>query len=260
MLIALPPDIGRELRDNLIGIYLRGSLAMGDFDPATSDIDLLAVTERPVSEGEFQRLSEFHEHLARSPNPFANEIEIAYIERTAVRRYEPGQRHPTLGRGETLVWTEHRDNWVLERWMVRERGVALIGPDPRTLIEPVTPEAMCAAVRTRLCDWADWAAAPDDADEIERTGAQAYTVETMCRALYTLATGTLESKPRATAWALDTLPEPWRTTVERAHGNRMSDGCNPAAVPEVVEFVRWVASDGAGEDGRKGIAYRRTKR
>ena len=35
---------------NLVGLYLRGSLATGDFRPESSDIDLLAVTESLVSD------------------------------------------------------------------------------------------------------------------------------------------------------------------------------------------------------------------
>jgi predicted nucleotidyltransferase len=32
------------LRDRFIGLYLGGSLALGDFDPQRSDIDFVAVT------------------------------------------------------------------------------------------------------------------------------------------------------------------------------------------------------------------------
>jgi hypothetical protein len=244
MLVLLLQGVRRELGDNLTGVYLRGSLVTGDLDPATSDIDLLAVTERPVSEWEFVGLGELHDRLAKAQNPYAREVEIAYIDRTALRRFQPGLRHPTLGRGETLAWTEHRDNWILERWVVRERGVALLGPDPRTLIDPVSAEALRAAVRTRLRDWSDWADAPDDPAWLERRGAQAYTVETICRALHTLATGTLESKPRAVAWAIEALPAPWRNLVQRVRIGRTDDACDPAPVPDVLRFVKWAASEG----------------
>ncbi len=106
--------IHERLGENLVGIYLRGSLALGDFIPDTSDIDLLAVTQQPVSPEQFTALAEMHAQFAILPDPYANRLEIAYVDRSTLWRFIPGQRHPTLGQGETLAWSEHRDNWILE--------------------------------------------------------------------------------------------------------------------------------------------------
>ena len=51
----LLPGIQSALGDNLLGVYLRGSLATGDFQE-TSDIDFLVATERPVSDAEAEAL------------------------------------------------------------------------------------------------------------------------------------------------------------------------------------------------------------
>jgi predicted nucleotidyltransferase len=236
--------IREVLGDNLIGCYLRGSLTTGDFDPDTSDLDFFAVTERPVSEAEFHALAVLHERLARLPNKYGHELEGPYIDRSAARHFRPGERHPTIERGTALEWREHRDNWGLERWMVHEHGVALFGPDPKTLIDPISPDELRAAVRTRLKDWADWAADPDDPNWLLPRGHKAYVVQTMCRALYTLTHGELLSKPQAVAWALERLPEPWRSTVERSQAWRTDSTPDPGTVPEVRRFVEWVASGG----------------
>ena len=245
MLDALLAGIHASLGDNLVGVYVRGSLVLGDFSAETSDIDVLAVTERPVDEMEFATLVALHRHLAAKPLPYADRIEIAYVDRAAIRRFEPGLRHPTLGRGEVLAWSEHHDNWILERWAVREHGVTLVGPDPRTLIDPIAPDALRAAVRTRLHDWAAWANQPDDPDWLLPRAHKAYVVETMCRALAALASSELPSKRGAVAWAMATLPEPWRTTVERSQAWRTDNTLDPAIVPEVRRFVQWATSDGA---------------
>lgn len=256
-MIAIPSDvttflapvldgIRETLAGNLAAVYVRGSLALGDFIPATSDIDLFAVTEHPVSAAGFSALSALHQQLAASPHPFARRLEIAYVDRGAARRFEPGLRHPTLGQGETLQWSEHRMNWILERWTMREHGVALIGPDPPALFDPVSPAEIKAAVHDRLCDWVDWANQPDDPDWQLSRGHKAYVVETICRALHTLATGAIRSKPRGVAWALETLPEPWRSTVQRSQGWRTDEttdeSLDPEIAPEVQAFVRWAGS------------------
>jgi hypothetical protein len=250
LLAALLAGMREAFGNNLIGIYLRGSLAMGDFEPGTSDIDFFAVTERRVSDAEFAALADMHAWLDRLPNRYAQQLEGPYIDRAAARRFRPGQRHPTIARGEALAWSEHSYNWVLERWMVRKDGLALLGPDPRALIDSATPDELRTAVRLRLRDWVAWVDQPDDPEWLlPRRHHMAYVVETMCRALYTLACGALASKQRAVAWALDTLSEPWRTTVERSrtwHGD--TETIDPGIVPEVMRFVRWIAShaDGSG--------------
>jgi len=66
----------------------------------------------------------------------------------------------------------------------------------------------------------------------------------MCRVLCTLACGDLLSKHRAVAWALERLPEPWCSTVERSQTWCVDDTLDPTIVPEVMQFVCWVASDG----------------
>ncbi len=231
------------LGDNLVGVYLRGSLALGDFDPATSDLDFFVVTERRVSDAEFAALAALHTRLDHLPNSrYAAELEGPYIDRAAARRFQPGQRHPTIGRGEALAWHEHGSNWVLERWAVREHAITLIGPDPRTLIDPVSPDDIRAAVRHRLPDWAAWATPLDNPEWQWPRAHKAYVIETMCRALCTLSTGELSSKPAAVAWALATLPEPWHATVKRSLAWRTDTTPDPGIVPEVRDFVLWVAA------------------
>ena len=233
--------IRQTLGDTLVGVYLRGSLATGDFDPATGDLDLLAVTARPVDAAAFAALAALHSRLAAQPNPFADRVEIAYIDAAALRIYQPGQRHPTLGRGETLVWAAHHENWVLERWVVRAQGVTLYGPAPATLIDPIPASALAVAVQARLHDWAAWANQPDDPDWRLPLAHKAYVVETMCRALYTLRRGELAGKRQAVAWALATLPDPWRALVAAGQRWRGDNTVDVSVNPDVRRFVLWVA-------------------
>ncbi|MFL6208979.1 MAG: aminoglycoside adenylyltransferase domain-containing protein [Pyrinomonadaceae bacterium] len=244
LLNALLAGVQQRLKDNLVGVYLRGSLALGDFIPETSDVDVLAVTERPVDDAEFADLATLHTQLATLANPYANRHEIAYIDRAALRQFQPGLRHPSRGQGETLVWTEHHANWILERWAVREHGVTLLGPAPQTLIDPISPGELDQAVRARLLDWVDWAQNLADPDwRAPRRAAATYVVETMCRTLYALACAELPSKPQAVAWALEILPEPWRSTVARSQQWRTDDTRDSSIVPAVTGFIFWAGAN-----------------
>ena len=47
--VAAARDI---LGEELVGVYLHGSLAMGGFHPSESDLDLLAVVRQPMTDDE----------------------------------------------------------------------------------------------------------------------------------------------------------------------------------------------------------------
>jgi hypothetical protein len=250
LLDLLVPRIQKVLGPDLVGVYIRGSVALGDFIPETSDLDLLVVTQRSVDRDSFAALQDLHDQLAAGPHPFGRRLEAAYIDRDAVRRFVPGRQHPTLGQGERLTWTEHHDNWILERWTVREHGITVIGPNPRTLIEPVGRHEIVPAVSRRLHDWVDWANQPDDPEWQEPRSHKAYVVETMCRALYTLTHGELASKARSVVWAREALPMPWRDLAARSQGWRTDRTIDQSLVPEVMAFIHWT-----GDCAARGVTY-----
>jgi predicted nucleotidyltransferase len=135
MITALRAGAQEALGANLLAFYLRGSLVTGDFDPESSDIDFFAVTERRLSEREFAALEAMHNGFAKLPNRYSDQLEGPYIDRDAAWRFRPGEFHPAIARNEPLLWREQYANWVLERWMLRESGVTLLGPEPRALAE-----------------------------------------------------------------------------------------------------------------------------
>ena len=219
----------------------------------SSDVDLLVATERPISGREAEALFAFHAEFAALPHPYATRIETAYIDRVALKRYTPGLSHLTLeqGKGEALKWHKHGASWVFERWILREHGVALLGPDAKDLIAPISSEALKDATRVRLNDWLEWANTPDDPDWSLPDHHKAYVVETMCRALYTLKRGEMASKPQAVQWALGSLNEPWRSTVVRSQVWRRREWSKGLHEPEINEevrrFILWVRHQGEVE-------------
>ena len=241
---ALRQGILDAIGDNLTGVYLCGSLALGDFDPQTSDVDLLVVTGRPVSDPEMRALADLHQHISPTGNRFSQEYEVYYIDRATIRRFAPGQVHVKIGPDDPFQWTEHRPGWVIERWVVREHGVVLSGPDPRTLIDAVSPdglrEAAAGEIRVRLQNWNDstW-----PLTEMAHRGSQGFEVETVCRALYTIATGEVSSKRRSVEWAIDVLPERWHGLVEWSQRCRKDLTRDEGRVPEVLDFLRWAVAE-----------------
>ena len=239
LLTTLLERLQSILGPDLVGLYLRGSLVTGDFEPGRSDIDLLAVTEKPLNDGKFVQLKALHNKISTFDNPYARRIEIAYIDRHNLRKYQPGQKHPTLGQGEELSWKVHGSNWMLERWMLREHGQTLIGPDLKTLLDPVPPWDIKLAVVSRVVDWADWAHDEDDSDWKLPLSHKAYAIETMCRILYTANHGIIANKADSVDWALASIPKPWRELVNRSQKWRMDTHVDPSINPDVRAFILW---------------------
>ena len=96
---------------------------------------------------------------------------------------------------------------------MREYGVIVWGPEPRTLINPVSPDDLQATVCHHLKNY--WQKKLEDIAWFRPRDYQGYAVLTLCRALYTLHKGELCSKPCAAAWAQQMYPH-WKPIIERS--------------------------------------------
>lgn len=84
---GLVAEMKSILDENLIGLYLHGSLAMGGFSPENSDIDLLGVTKVSLANEDTLKLTELF--LKHSNHPFP--IEISFLNRQQLIKWE----HPS---------------------------------------------------------------------------------------------------------------------------------------------------------------------
>lgn len=211
------------LRARFVGMYLYGSLATGDFAPETSDIDFVVATESELGADEVAALAAMHARLAARGGLFAA-LEGSYIPRAALRRWDRANaRHPHLSHERPFQVEDHGADWVIQRFVLRERGVVVAGPSPRDLIDPVTPAELRQAVVSILREF--WAGTGTSEEFLRPRAYQVFAVQTMCRALNTLARGEIPSKPVALRWALDTLPAEFRPAIARAlaypHGDQL---------------------------------------
>jgi 8-oxo-dGTP pyrophosphatase MutT (NUDIX family) len=215
LLRALLAGVREVLGERLVGVYVHGSLASGDFDPLRSDIDFLVVTDGPLPDEVLPALEAMHARLAEGGQRWADKLEGSYIPRDALRRYDPAcSLHPALRVGGPFGLDGHGVDWVIQRHVLRERGIALAGPDLRDLIDPLSPDDLRRAARATLEEW--WAPQLRDASRLQEALYRAYAVLTMCRALYTIQHGAVVTKAAAARWAQGALGERWAPLIERA--------------------------------------------
>lgn len=244
------------LGDQFVGMYLFGSLTSGDFDQ-DSDIDVVVVVCGEISDAFFSELEAMHAQIYAGDSQWAIQLEVSYIPQQALRRYDPANAlHPHIDRGsERFFMMEHNESWIVQRYVLRERGITLAGPAPRTLIAPVSRKDLRQAMVAILNGWASQI--PEDPTRLRQRGGQSYIVLSICRILYTLQYGTVVSKRFAARWAQETLDEKWTPLIERTWTGRQNPGLEapPDEVKKTLEFIRF-----ALEQSRKLETLRKTKK
>jgi hypothetical protein len=145
---------------------------------------------------------------------WATKLEGTYFPQQMLRRYAPSDAlYPSVNEA-SFYMGRHGSDWVIQSHILREQGIVLAGPAPRSLIDPVTPDDLRSAMRELLRDW--WAPMLHDSARLRSNEYQAYAILTMCRALYTLETGVVVSKPVAARWAQAALGAHRAAPIERA--------------------------------------------
>ena len=118
-----------RLKDGLLavtdlrGLYLYGSLTTGDFSPAASDIDVIAVTGRQPGEGSFGKIEKLHTELASAGGAFAR-LNCLYIPAGALD--DPERVHPYWYGDQFTEWRLK----IMTMAELAHAGQALHGPWP----------------------------------------------------------------------------------------------------------------------------------
>jgi len=229
------------LGDQFIGMYLFGSLTNGDFDKY-SDIDVLVATKNDISGCLFSALQSMHTEIATLDHWYSDQLEVSYIPKEALRRYDPGyNQHPHLdrGKGERLHIIQHESDWIVQRYILYERGIVLAGPEPKILIDQVSKDDLRKAMQPILFGW--YASFLNQSNPFGSRGYQSYTVLSLCRILYTIQKGEVVSKVVAAGWAKETLAPRWKPLIQRALIGRQAPDSDPPPkdIQETLDLIRY---------------------
>ena len=165
----------------LDAVYLLGSAAVGAWDPATSDVDVVAVTTRSLTFDERRALAAAAESL---PTP-GRKLELVVYPRGG------DEWEINLNTGEHVSFDaaeEPRFWFVVDRAIAEQHAIPLVGPPWAERFDPVPR----AAVLNALAESLQWI-------EREEPTTRSSVLNT-CRAWAWLRTGRWLSKPDAAAW------------------------------------------------------------
>ncbi len=227
------------LGEKLVGLYLEGSLVIGDFDPAISDIDLMAALSSEIDDREFEALKEMHAIFVTGHKEWYDRIEVCYVTVEALKTIRSrSARLVNISPGEPIHRLESTKEWILKWYLAREKGKTLYGPPPESIIEPISKEDFILSVKDHSKGWGDWV------KDMRNPYAQSYAIFSICRAFYSYKTGEQVSKKKAALWVREELPE-WSEVIDNALVWREGGKYHPAdelTHPETVKFVNYVRS------------------
>ncbi len=243
VLEELVSSVRAILGDNFCGAYLQGSFAVGDADEH-SDVDFIVAINDELTDDQLAALQAMHKRIYGLDPQWAQHLEGSYVPKDALRYVDPA-RSPYwyLDNGASELVRDNHCNTAVVRWSMRERGVVLAGPDPTSLVEPVTAAQLRAEALSGIDEFVAWARTPDMS-----RWKQPYLVLTFCRLLHTVNAGVVASKREAAEWALHALDAEWASLIQQALDDRpdpwlrVHQPADPDVVARTLEFADYAAS------------------
>jgi hypothetical protein len=235
------------------GLYLVGSVALGDFRPGTSDVDFVALSSEALDDATLDRLEEIHAQLhVEKERPSYDGLYL---------RWEHLGGPPELAQPASfhLEGRFHRRETTFEAnpavWkLLGDRGVAIRGPESRALRVWTDRDALAHWTLDNLNGY--WTGLVERAhralsaaqDEWFDAELPVWGVLGVARLHYTLVTGEIISKSAAGAYALERFPGRWEPTVHACLRVRSEAAGQRSRLPiaqarDAVNFMDFVIGD-----------------
>jgi predicted nucleotidyltransferase len=245
---------GHTLRDvlggNFVGLYLLGSLAIGDFD-LTSDVDFVIVTRRELSPDEVGLVQSAHTELVTRDTRWVKHLEYSVFPIPKLSEksspYSPQGRDDSEARqlwyfmnGSSIVERSDHDNTLVTRWTLRYKSKAVLGPEPETFAPEVAANELRQEIKSSMLGW-EHLFTP--ASPLNNRFHQVFFVLNNCRALQDLHEGRITSKREGANWAKQHLDPRWHALIDYCWQERqdtsihVSQPADPQAFTQTVAFI-----------------------
>jgi predicted nucleotidyltransferase len=255
-LSALLRDIAGDfpaiIKDNLVGIYLWGSLTYNAFDRRCSDVDSVVVTRNDLTDAEFADLESWFRRAARR-NRWVRRLDMRFV----IDRefFDKKSRccgfYPYTGKlvrhgsdGNPIIWLN-----------IGSCGITLWGREAKRIAPAVSGRRLNAALLLELDYLSEDLSRNASSRSVRAFRHNAYAVLTACRILYTAHNRVIVPKDTACDWAIASLPAELRPVVAAARANRVRNHGTATrrlerSAADFVHFARGQVQRGIGGNSK----------
>jgi hypothetical protein len=206
------------LSDSFIGFYLQGSFALGDFDEH-SDCDFIVVIKEELNAVQLDALQSMHPRIYSLASPWAQHLEGSYFPQATLKDYAlRGTSLWYLDNGSQQLLRDAHCNTIVVRLTLLQHGVALVGPPPADLIDPIPVVAFRQSILESMQRWGEQIIA--NPEGINNRFYQGFAVLHYSRLLHDLDTGVPGSKRAGAEWVKAQLDPCWSGLIDRTWGTR----------------------------------------
>lgn len=243
----------KALEENFVGLYLQGSLAIGDFD-LTSDADFVVIINQDLIGEEVKKVQGVHTSFRNRGSRWVQHLEYSFFPLSKLRQhsspYKNGKRDDSEGRrlwyfdnGSRTIERNDHDNTLVVRWTLREKGITVLGPEPKTLIDPISANDLRKEIRETF-GWGYELLA--NSKPYENRFFQAFFVLNYIRMMQDLVEGKITSKKKAIEWAKKNLDSKWSDLIDYSWEQRKDENISihqpvdPKKYQETMKFVKYI--------------------
>lgn len=232
ILDRITDDCRTILAEELTGIYLHGSLAMGCFNPKKSDIDLIIVIENGITDE--QKMQLMRQIVLLNEKAPQKGIELSIVKKSVCKdivcptpfelHFSPVHLEWFLQKPEEYVQNMKGTDPDLPAhfMMIKHYGVVLWGAEISEIFSDVPPEIYFESI------WNDVASAEADVPENP-----VYVVLNLCRTLAYAQDRLVLSKKAGGEWGMENLAEKYSGIIGKALE------CYLAEEDEMTGFEEW---------------------
>lgn len=236
----------QECPDLVRAVYLHGSIALGAFDPNQSDVDFITVLNRRCDEADIEHLRKVHQQIVEKYPRWKMDGSYLQLEdlgqsRETITPYPYCPSHDGV-----LQPSGHYEINPVTWWLLKTRGIAVVGADPRTLDFPASWEIVSAYTRENLNTyWANWTRHPGRILTLLTNYGVEWAVLGVLRLYCALRENEIVTKRAAGELGLAAVPEQWHKLIQEAISIRDTGKgrfyqLRPVRALETVRFLRYI--------------------
>lgn len=202
-------------KDNLTGVYLHGSAAMGCFNPMKSDIDILIVVEDPIIY--LQKKMFMDAIIELNENLPAKGIEVSIVRSKYCKNFVYPTPFDLHFSNMHLSWyISNPDEYIGKMngtdrdlaahfFIVKKRGIVLYGKEINDVFGEIPSEAYLDSIKNDVAD-----------SEIRIADNPVYIILNLCRVLAYVQDGLVLSKKEGGEWAIKNIHDKYHELIKEA--------------------------------------------